>query len=142
MQKSKESLKDIAIAAGAGGIWRSPDSTGGQFAKQKTKSIHPPIESHWHLPPPKEHKRPKNSFMAILTYPLMLRNSLTQQKSQSMKMILEGAHDPKDEHIVDSFRELLFLEGDMPIKHYDYHTLLRYVYLTGLSCKCASDRAH
>ena len=136
MQKSKELLQEIVIAAGAGGTRRSPSSKEAQVAKQKAKSIHPPIEFHWHLPPPKEKKRSfgsKDSFKAILRNPL---DSFRLKKSQSMKTILEGVRNPKDEQIVDSFRELLSLEGHATGKHYDYHTLLRYAYLVCLSIKC------
>nr|XP_027081845.1 phosphatidylinositol/phosphatidylcholine transfer protein SFH11-like isoform X2 [Coffea arabica] len=127
MQKSKGLLQEIVIAAGAGGTRRSPTSKEAQVAKQKAKSIHPPIEFHWHLPPPKEKKRSfvsKDSFKAILTNPL---DSFRSKKSQSMKTILEGVRNPKDEQIVDSFRELLSLEGHATGKHYDYHTLLRFL---------------
>lgn len=140
MQKSKEFFREIVIASGVGGIRRSPSSTEAQFAKQKAKSVHPPIEFHWHLPPPKEQQKKsfgsKGSFKAMLTYPLKLRNPLRLRKSQSMKLILEGAHNAKDEQIVNSFRELLFLEGHIPANNYDYHTLLRYACLVCLSCKC------
>jgi len=44
-------------------------------------------------------------------------------------MILEGARDPKDKQIVESFREMLLQESLLPPKHDDYHTLLRYIYI-------------
>ncbi|KAJ8555615.1 hypothetical protein K7X08_013111 [Anisodus acutangulus] len=49
------------------------------------------------------------------------------QKSKSLLAILEGSHDPKDEQIVDSFRQLLFFEGQLLGKNSDYHTLLRFL---------------
>ncbi|KAF2299036.1 hypothetical protein GH714_030136 [Hevea brasiliensis] len=70
-----------------------------------------------------------NSVMkSMLTYPLKLRDSLKKRgRSQSLQIVLEGAHDPKDEQLVESFRELLFLEGLLLGKHTDYHTLLRFL---------------
>ena len=40
-------------------------------------------------------------------------------------MVLEGAHDPKDEKLVEAFRKLLFVDGQFLEKPNDYHTLLR-----------------
>ncbi|CAK9160144.1 unnamed protein product [Ilex paraguariensis] len=42
-------------------------------------------------------------------------------------MSLEGAYDPEKEQIVVSFRELLLLEDQLPGKHTDNHTLLRFL---------------
>lgn len=111
-----------------------------QFNKGKSKSIHPPIESYWHLPPPQEEYKWfswfRFSFKNMFTYPLKLRGSINKTgRSQSLRMVLEGTHDPKDEKIVESFREMLLLEGHLPVKHNDYHTLLRYVLLVTYSHK-------
>ncbi|XP_059645604.1 phosphatidylinositol/phosphatidylcholine transfer protein SFH11 isoform X2 [Cornus florida] len=66
--------------------------------------------------------------MSILSYPFKFRDSMKKtRRSRSLQVVLEGAHDPKDEQIVESFRELLFIEHPQPIKQNDYHTLLRFL---------------
>ena len=42
-----------------------------------------------------------------------------------MQTVLEGVHDPKDERVVENFRKLLFVDGQLLGKPNDYHTLLR-----------------
>lgn len=128
MQKPKELLKEVFISAAAGGSNQSPTSSTREsaYTKKKTKSFHPPIETHWQLPHPKEREKPPRSFMAMLSQPFKYRESFRNMwRSQSTRTVLEGTHNPKDEKIVDSFRELLFLEGQLPEKQFDYHTLLR-----------------
>ncbi|KAL5551119.1 hypothetical protein UlMin_001295 [Ulmus minor] len=93
----------------------------------KTKTLHPPIESHWQLPPQKEAK-PSSGLMRMLSYPMKFGESLKRfGRTKSLQMILEGAHDPKDEQIVQAFRELLFVENQLPANHNNYHTLLRFL---------------
>ncbi|KAH7549609.1 hypothetical protein JRO89_XS13G0055800 [Xanthoceras sorbifolium] len=119
-----ENYREITISRGSE-EGEKPGSTVG-----RTKSIHPPIEAHWHLPTQKEYKPPpssSSSFKSLLSYPSKVRDSLKRTgRSKSMKLVPEGTQDPKDEKLVESFRELLFLEGQLPPKHNDYHTLLRY----------------
>ncbi|KAJ0047965.1 hypothetical protein Pint_15879 [Pistacia integerrima] len=97
----------------------------------KTKSIHPPLESHWVLPAEKQDKdrvSTRTGIKTLLNYPKKVRESLKRTgRSKSMKNLLQGTPDPKDEEIVNSFRELLFLEGQLTTKHNDYHTLLRFL---------------
>lgn len=93
-------------------------------SKKKSKTLHPPIETHWHLPTPKERKRASFSIK-MLSYPLMKLG-----RSKSMEMVLEGTRDPNDAQIVESFREMLSRENLLPPKHNDYHTLLRYRYVS------------
>ncbi|KAE8661824.1 Phosphatidylinositol/phosphatidylcholine transfer protein SFH11 [Hibiscus syriacus] len=108
------------------------------------KPIHPPIETHFLLPspPPQEAKKPTSSsgLKSVLLYPLKVRDSLKRlRKSKSMETILEGTHDPKDEQIVQSFRELLFLEDQLPAKHNDYHTLLRFLRMRDFDLQKAKE---
>ncbi|KAL5815187.1 hypothetical protein ACOSQ3_025983 [Xanthoceras sorbifolium] len=120
-----ENYREITISRGSE-EGEKPGSTVG-----RTKSIHPPIEAHWHLPTQKEYKPPpssSSSFKSLLSYPSKVRDSLKRTgRSKSMKLVPEGTQDPKDEKLVESFRELLFLEGQLPPKHNDYHTLLRFL---------------
>ncbi|CAI9095822.1 OLC1v1031845C2 [Oldenlandia corymbosa var. corymbosa] len=142
MQKSKELFREVSIAAGAGGYKGSKSSTEARFAKHIDKSIPPPIEFHWHLHPPLQQKSwfvSIASFKAMLTHPIKWQKSLRLQKSPSMKAILDGVRDPKDEQIVDSLREMLLLEGHLPDKHYDYHTLLRYLRMRDFDQTKAKD---
>lgn len=95
----------------------------------KPKSIHPPLESHWVLPAEKQDKDRSSTSTGIKTlliYPKKVRESLKRiGRSKSMKNLLQGTPDPKYEEIVNSFRELLFLEGPLTTTQNDYHTLLR-----------------
>ncbi|CAN4077964.1 unnamed protein product [Withania somnifera] len=126
MHTSKETFKEILISAGIRGSRQSSSSKEEQSTKQKGKILHPPIETFWQLPPSKEHKRSSNKLRTVKTImSLSLKKGV--QKSKSLQTILEGSHDPKDEQIVDSFRELLFLEGQLLGKNSDYHTLLRFL---------------
>ncbi|KAL8539776.1 hypothetical protein ACS0TY_001399 [Phlomoides rotata] len=110
MQKPKELVKEVSISA----------PTPSTNTKKKTKSLHPPIETHWQLGPTKQQRKTSLSFKVMRSFKNML-------SSQSAKRALEGTRNPKDEKIVDSFRELLFLEGHLPEKQFDYHTLLRFL---------------
>ncbi|KAL2472496.1 Phosphatidylinositol/phosphatidylcholine transfer protein SFH11 [Abeliophyllum distichum] len=95
---------------------------------------------HWHLPSPEEKKGSHHSFKALLSYPIKFRDSFKKiQRSQSMKLILEGPHNPKDEQVVDKFRELLFVEGMLPAKQFDYHTLLRFLRMRDFDLMKAKD---
>ncbi|XP_054825585.1 phosphatidylinositol/phosphatidylcholine transfer protein SFH11 isoform X3 [Prosopis cineraria] len=122
--------KDIVIARGAG-----EESPGVRkygldgFSDRRTKILHPPIETSWELPSKKEKKASSSSSVkSVLAYPLKLRESLKKiRRSKSMELILEGPRDVKDEQIVDHFREMLFVDGLLPPKHNDYHTLLRFL---------------
>lgn len=120
MFKSKDTYREIVIS-------ETPVPMKTQSAAERTKSIHPPIGSHWLLPSAGEDKASSSSnIKSMLTYPFKFRDSLKKRgRSQSFQKVLEGAHDPKDEHLVESFRELLFVEGILLGKHNDYHTLLR-----------------
>ncbi|KAK3039470.1 hypothetical protein RJ639_028052 [Escallonia herrerae] len=99
--------------------------------KGRTKLIYPPIESFWELPDQEERKGfswSKLNIKTMLSYKSKFRGSLMRtRRSESMRLVLEGAHDPKDEQLVQSFREMLFLEGHFPGKRNDYHTLLRFL---------------
>lgn len=112
---TRSDRKDESSSSVKGSKFKSGSSGGGI-----TKSIHPPIESHWDLPTPKGKKRASFSIKSMLSYPLTKFG-----RSKSMEMVLGGTHDPKDEQIVESFREMLSREGLLPPKHNDYHTLLR-----------------
>lgn len=133
MHNSKESDNEIIISRD--GEDRQDDEVLKAPSKHKSgltgKIMHPPIEGHWQLPLDQERYKPSSSstnlgFKAVLSYPLRIRQSLKKAgRSKSLRVLLEGTHDPKDEQLVQSFRELLFLEGQLPSKHNNYHTLLR-----------------
>lgn len=125
MQKQKELLKEVSISAGAD---KSPISCTKEssYKKKRPKSLHPPIESYWQLVPVKERPKKPPTFKAMLSQPFKFRGSFKNMwRSQSGIRTLEGTRNPKDEKLVDSFRELLFVEGLLPKKQFDYHTLLR-----------------
>ncbi|XP_061357779.1 phosphatidylinositol/phosphatidylcholine transfer protein SFH11 [Gastrolobium bilobum] len=133
--KAKAEYKDIAIARSDG-----KDESFSSFQRLRfdsgggrKKSIHPPIETHWHLPSP-EGKKASSSFKSLLSYPLM-----KLRRSKSLKVILEGAPDPRDEQIVESFRKMLFVEGLLSPKHNDYHTLLRFLRMRDFDMSKSKD---
>ncbi|GMN32767.1 hypothetical protein TIFTF001_003839 [Ficus carica] len=104
--------------------WQKLEKT----ATNKTKTLHPPIECHWQLPPIKQPKRSSSGFKSMLSYPLKVGESLKKVgRTKSLQLLLEGTHDPKHEQIVQSFRDMLLLEVQVPPKHNDYHTLLRFL---------------
>lgn len=131
MHKSNEKYREIVIDKGGGESEDSPnrETYNQQFPKGMNKPIHPPIESHFFLPPQQTEKPATSSsgLKSMLSFPVLkVRDSLKRLgKTKSMELVLEGTHDPKDEQIVQSFRELLFLEDQLSAKHNDYHTLLR-----------------
>ncbi|KAA8521389.1 hypothetical protein F0562_012049 [Nyssa sinensis] len=143
MHNSKEKAREIVILTGAGVSKQSPSFKESQFTKGKAKSIHPPIESHWQLPSQEEYKRfswSNLNFELMLSNPRKFGASLKRvRKSQSLQEVLEGAHVLKDEQIVESFRELLFLEGQLPAKQNDYHTLLRFLRMRDFDLTKAKD---
>eukprot|EP00257_Ricinus_communis_P009808 XP_002528928.2 phosphatidylinositol/phosphatidylcholine transfer protein SFH11 [Ricinus communis] len=64
----------------------------------------------------------------MLTNPFKIRDSLKKSgRRESLKIVLEGTHEPKDAQLVESFRKLLLLEGHLLGKHSDYHTLSRFL---------------
>lgn len=128
MNKLKETCRDVAISSQSRGS-EAGEGSAKKRPGDRTKSIYPPIETYWTLPPQKGDKPPSSSkpgVKSLLAYPMKVRDSLKKiGRSKSMQIVLQGAHNPKDEQLVESFRKLLFLEGQLPAKHNDYHTLLR-----------------
>ncbi|CAN1748184.1 Phosphatidylinositol/phosphatidylcholine transfer protein SFH11 [Linum perenne] len=118
MSRPNQKSRDIVISKGGGNT-------------KKKKLIYPPIESYWLLRPPM--KSEKHSSLSMM--------SLIKKigRSRSMTMALEGAHDPKDEDIVNSFREVLFLDGHFLGKRNDYHTLLRFLRMRDFDIPKAKD---
>lgn len=129
MQKPKEPLiKDISISASTSAIRQRPvpGTDESLYGTTKTKFLHPPIETYWHLPPLRQRTRPRLSAMTLLASKYKFRGSFKKlMRSRSIRLVLEGPHNPNDEKIVDSLRELLAVEGQEPAKNFDYHTLLR-----------------
>ncbi|CAN1174604.1 Phosphatidylinositol/phosphatidylcholine transfer protein SFH11 [Linum perenne] len=118
MSRPNQKSRDIVISKSGGNT-------------KKKKLIYPPIESYWLLRPPM--KSEKHSSLSMM--------SLIKKigRSRSMTMALEGAHDPKDEDIVNSFREVLFLDGHFLGKRNDYHTLLRFLRMRDFDIPKAKD---
>jgi hypothetical protein len=140
-----EKYREIVVSTGGehGGEEESLSSSKSQRATGRTKSIHPPIETRWHLPPQQEYKPSNFGFKSIMSFPLKFRDSLTRiGRTKSMQMVLEGAHDPKDEQFVESFRKLLLVDGQPLGKHNDYHTLLRYLFIFYFYCRIYTALIH
>ncbi|CAA0835895.1 Phosphatidylinositol/phosphatidylcholine transfer protein SFH11 [Striga hermonthica] len=119
MQNPKDILKEILISTGFGGP---------RYNKPKAKSSNPPAEAPLQLPPLKDGQKSLRSFMSMLSSPFRSPKSFgSPSEGQSMKLVLDESRNPKDEKLVDSFRELLSHEGQLPQKHLDDHTLLRFL---------------
>ncbi|CAL5440938.1 unnamed protein product [Camellia sinensis] len=144
---SKEEFLKIqlitVISKGSVGSKQSSSFEDTNSAKEKAKSIYPPIESHWNLPPQKEYKKLSSlnlNCKSMLSYPLKIRDSLKRiRKSQSLLAVPKEARDPKDDQIVQSFRELLLLEGHLPGKHSDYHTFTIFLQMRDFDLMKAKD---
>ncbi|CAK9321608.1 unnamed protein product [Citrullus colocynthis] len=133
MYISKKGFKDIIALKGSGsGDGEHPSSS-------KTKNVYPPIESFW-LPPSAADTAVDASkgggLGSKLLQPLRFRIS---SKRSNLKMAMEGRHDPKEEEAVDRFREMLFLDGKLPTKFNDYHTLLRFLRMRDFDTEAAKD---
>ncbi|KAJ6932919.1 hypothetical protein NC651_008366 [Populus alba x Populus x berolinensis] len=144
MFKQKETSREIIIMRGSGEGEESSDSKRSQLGKVRTKSIHPPIESQWLLHRPEENKPssslPKPGIKSMLNYPRKIRNSLKKLgRGKSLRIVLEGVHDPKYEQLVDSLREQLFVEGHLMERQTDYHSLLRFLRVRDFDLSKAKD---
>ncbi|KAM3687015.1 hypothetical protein ACB094_10G044700 [Castanea mollissima] len=140
MNTPRERSREIIIS-GVNRDGEEPSSLNkSQLTTGGTKTIHPPIENHWHLPP-QENQKPSNSgFMSMISKPLKFRGSLKKiRKTKSLQMVLEGVHDPKDEKLVEAFRKLLFVDGQFLEKPNDYHTLLRFLRMRDFDLSKAKD---
>ncbi|XP_057449832.1 phosphatidylinositol/phosphatidylcholine transfer protein SFH11 isoform X2 [Lotus japonicus] len=133
--------RDIVIARGDGGeeelfsgVERLKKVDSGSV-KRRTKSFHPPIETHWHLPLAEGKREGSNfSIKSLLSFSLMKLG-----RSKSKEMVLQGAHDPKHEEIVESFRTMLSLVDLLPPKHDNYHTLLRFLRMNDFDMEKSKD---
>nr|XP_034932710.1 phosphatidylinositol/phosphatidylcholine transfer protein SFH11-like isoform X2 [Populus alba] len=144
MFKQKETSREIIIMRASGEGEESSDSKRSQLGKVRTKSIHPPIESQWLLHPREEIKPssslPKPGVKSMLNYPRKIRNSLKKLgRGKSLRIVLEGVHDPKYEQLVDSLREQLFVEGHLMERQTDYHSLLRFLRVRDFDLSKAKD---
>ncbi|KAI5594335.1 phosphatidylinositol/phosphatidylcholine transfer protein SFH11 isoform X3 [Populus trichocarpa] len=76
----------------------------------------------------------------MLNYPRKIRNSLKKLgRGKSLRIVLEGVHDPKYEQLVDSLREQLFVEGHLMERQTDYHSLLRFLRMRDFDLSKAKD---
>ena len=126
MNTQKEKFREVSISWSGKEGEELSSLKKSELSTSKTKSIHPPIENHWHFPPQKEYKSSSFSFKSMISYPFKFRDSLKKiRRTKSMQTVLEGVHDPKDERVVENFRKLLFVDGQLLGKPNDYHTLLR-----------------
>ncbi|PSS04056.1 Phosphatidylinositol/phosphatidylcholine transfer protein [Actinidia chinensis var. chinensis] len=130
MNKSKEKSKELVISTGAGGSRRS----------SSTKDLHSGIESHWSFPPKEEKKKPFQpnlSLKSMLSLPITFRGSSNRRRKK--QAIPKEHRDPRDQQIVESFRELLLQDGCLPGKQSDYHTLLRFLRVRDFDVVKAKD---
>ncbi|XP_058085840.1 phosphatidylinositol/phosphatidylcholine transfer protein SFH11-like isoform X2 [Magnolia sinica] len=132
MPPSKGSVNESVATTGSG-----IGSDHGQSLSKKGKA-NPrdvPIEEHFHFPVVEK----KQSSLRKLSFKSM-RNSLKKfGRSKAMQKIYGGPHNPRDEQMVQDFRNLLLKEGQLPEKHDDYHTLLRFLRMRAFDMQKAKD---
>ncbi|XP_042503841.1 phosphatidylinositol/phosphatidylcholine transfer protein SFH11 isoform X2 [Macadamia integrifolia] len=82
----------------------------------------------------------KMSFKRVMSYPWKFRNSLKRTgRSKSLQSVLDGPRDVNEEQLVESLRELLNSEGQLPSKLSDYHTLLRFLRMKGFDLQKSKE---
>ncbi|KAL5718325.1 hypothetical protein ACHQM5_011238 [Ranunculus cassubicifolius] len=128
MPPSNDSVDDITISLGEGGE-RSPNHDKCMYKAQRNNSQHLPLEDQSHLPREKSKSySSKLSLRSILYNPFTFRDSMKRAGSSNrMEMIREGSVKSNDEELVESFRKMLQEDGQLPLKHSDSHTLLRFL---------------
>ncbi|RZC69207.1 hypothetical protein C5167_032299 [Papaver somniferum] len=135
----KTSVKDIAACGAVGEGLLKHDKLSRKGAR--TNLPHLPLEEHCNLPQAQSVSSSvsKSSFQ-MLSYPSKLGLSLKKNgKSKSLQVVLDGLRKPEDEERVESFRELLSLDGERTNKHDDYHTLLRFLRMRSFDLQQAKD---
>ncbi|XP_022965058.1 phosphatidylinositol/phosphatidylcholine transfer protein SFH11 isoform X2 [Cucurbita maxima] len=133
MYITKNKSKDIDVLKGSCG----GDGEEELPSSSKTKNVYLPIETFW-LPPSAEatvDKLKGGGLGSKLLHPLGLR----RLSRGSLKRAMEEKYDPKDEEAVDKLREMLFLDGQLPTKFNDYHTLLRFLRMRDFDTTAAKD---
>ncbi|XP_072983446.1 phosphatidylinositol/phosphatidylcholine transfer protein SFH11 isoform X1 [Typha latifolia] len=103
-----------------------------QHQKKRTSTFIMPLEDHWCLPPQAE-KRSSMSFKSVQGIIARTRRSST------LRNIIQGVRDPREEHMVQSLKELLLSTSQLPEKHDDYHTLLRFLRMRDFNVLRAKD---
>lgn len=99
--------------------------------KGLNNSLDAPLESHWHLP---DEERRKPTFKSRVSFRSLQRSLTRISKSNTFRTMFQGVRDPNEVKLVEAFRESLLSRGQLPEKHDDYHTLLRYMqFLTCLN---------
>ncbi|PIA35675.1 hypothetical protein AQUCO_03500194v1 [Aquilegia coerulea] len=129
MPHLKGNYDEITISGGDGeeqslNLHKPPSETG------RANSLHLPLEESWHLPPEENNSGSfsKFSFKSIISTAFKFHDSMKKPgSSKSMQINREGPLCLKDEELVESFRRMLLQDGELPVKHNDYHTLLRFL---------------
>ncbi|KAF5199164.1 Phosphatidylinositol/phosphatidylcholine transfer protein [Thalictrum thalictroides] len=96
----------------------------------RTNSLDLPLEDSWHFPQEKNNcfSFSKLSFKSIISTAFKFHDSMKRTgSSKSMQINQEGPLHLKDEELVESFRRMLLQDGELPVRHNDYHTLLRFL---------------
>ncbi|OVA11629.1 CRAL-TRIO domain [Macleaya cordata] len=142
MPPLKGSYSDIAISGVSGEGEESSKHHELMYKREGNSSLKLPLEEHWQLPQEENESSSfsKLSFKSMMSYSSKFRDSLKRiGRSKSLQVVLEGTHNPKDEELVESFRQLLLLDCELPSKHDDYHTLLRFLRMRSFDLLQAKD---
>ncbi|XP_077236251.1 sec14p-like phosphatidylinositol transfer family protein isoform X2 [Tasmannia lanceolata] len=140
MSSSKGSSNDLVGVSGPifGAEGQSLKSHDLPKKKGRSSSRNQPLEECWHLP--QAEKKQLSLSKISLKSMMMFRESLKRiGRSKTLQMIYESSHNPDDEQMVQSFRELLLSNGQLPEKHDDYHTLLRFLRMRSFDMPKAKD---
>ncbi|PKA46471.1 Patellin-1 [Apostasia shenzhenica] len=111
------------------------DSDDPERQKKRRNSLNLPLEAHWHLIEVEK----KRTVLSKMSFSAMQYSLKRITRSNTYCRILHGSLDPKDEHLVNSLRKLLLSDGQLPEKHDDYHTLLRFLRMRGFDVLKAKE---
>ncbi|XP_010934140.1 phosphatidylinositol/phosphatidylcholine transfer protein SFH11 [Elaeis guineensis] len=106
-----------------------------QRQKRRTNSLHLPLETHWEL----SQVEKKKFSLSRMSFKSIQESLMGISRSKRYRSMFQGVHDPKEEHVVQSFRQSLLSTSQLPEKYDDYHTLLRFLRMRGFDISKAKD---
>lgn len=119
----KDTTLEVAFRGAAVSKKQISNSNELQHQKRRTKSLNLPLETHWEV---SQKERKKKLSLSRMSFKSIQESLMRISRSKTYRSMLQGVHDPEEEHVVQSFRQLLLSTSELPEKYDDYHTLLRY----------------
>ncbi|URE31053.1 CRAL/TRIO, N-terminal domain [Musa troglodytarum] len=127
MKLWKKNGPQMVATSGDGADSKRKDSKPNAGRQQrKTISLRSlPLEAHWHVLELQKKKKP--TFASKMSFRSLHKSPTKIAKSDTFRTIFQGVRDPEELKQVQSLRDLLASTGQLPEKHDDYHTLLRFL---------------